>query len=84
MIEGGLDFMDRLLETLAVAECPDELHDATHRIEGRYPEHVGIVKVENAFIGVFGEQRTEDGTRLLAILRKKVALLDVLGALAAG
>ena len=50
-----MDFVDGLLKPFAVAERPDELHDAPHRIEGRYPEHVGIVKVEDALIGVFGK-----------------------------
>ncbi len=52
--------------------------------EGRNAQHVSIVEIEYAFVGIFGQQRVEHGAGLGAVLREHVTLFDVLGALAAG
>ena len=64
LIEGGLQFVDGLLEALPVAERLDELHGAAHRGEGRDLQHVGVVEIEHALVGVLGEQRIEHGAGL--------------------
>jgi hypothetical protein len=79
-----LQFVDGLLETLAIAERLYELHDAAHRIEGCDLQHISIVEIEDALIGVFGEQSIKHGAGLWAIFCEYVALLDLLGPLTAG
>ena len=54
------------------------------RGEGRDLQHVGVVEIEHALVGVFGQQRIEHGAGLRPVFREHVALLDVLGPLAAG
>ena len=53
-------------------------------LKGGIRQHVGVVEIEHALVGIFGEQRIEHGARLPAIFREHVALPDVLGALAPG
>ena len=85
LIEGGLQFVDGVLETVpcrrtALMSCTGVPIAA----EGRDPQHVGVVEIEHALVGIFGEQRIEHGAGLRPVFREHVALLDILGPLAAG
>src|SRR5699024_1351109 len=66
------------------AKGVDKLDGRAELVQRRNLEHVGIIKVEHAFVGVFGQQGIEDGAGLLAITVEYVALLDVVGAFLAG
>jgi hypothetical protein len=52
-----LQFVDGLLETDPAAKRSDELHGRAECCEGRDTEHLGVVKIEDAFVGIFGKQR---------------------------
>ena len=52
-------------------------------VDRRNPEHVGVVEVEHALVGVLVEQRIEHRAGLLSVLREHIAFLDVVGPLAA-
>ena len=78
-----MQIVDGLLEAALAAERVDELHDAAHRAERGDLQHVGVVEIENALVLIFGEQRIEHGAGLAAVFGEHVALLDVLGPLAA-
>src|SRR3546814_7185311 len=70
--------MDSVFEACLAAEGLDELHGRSERVERRNAQHVGVVNVEHAFIGIFAQKRIEYCPRLLAIFAKNVALLDLL------
>ena len=78
-----MQIVDGLLEAGLAAERVDELDDAAHRAERGDLQHVGVVEIENALVLIFGEQRIEHGAGLAAVFGEHVALLDVLGPLAA-
>ena len=84
LVEGGLEFVDGVLEVGAGAELLDELNRRAHRVEGRDLKDAGVVEVEDAFVLVLRQQGFEDGAGLRAILGEDVALADIVGALAAG
>ncbi len=54
-IEGGLKLVDGLDEVFQPAEGLDQLHRRAESGEGRNAQHVGVIQVEHAFVGVFGE-----------------------------
>ena len=76
--------MDRGDEAVLAAEGANEFNAGAERAKRRDRQHVGIVEVEHALVGIFGKQGIEHGARLPAVFGEHVALLDVLGPLAPG
>ena len=60
----------------------DELNRGAELGEGRDAQHVGVIQVEHALVGILGEQRVEHGAGLFAVLAEHVPFPDVVGALA--
>src|SRR5687767_4270661 len=83
LIEGGLEFVDCVLEVGACTELSDELDGGTHRVEGRNLEDARIIEVHDALVLILLEKRLEYRACLRAVLREDVALSDVVRALAA-
>ena len=84
LVEGGLQFVDGVLEIRARAELLDELERRAHRVERRNLKNARVVEVDDALVLVLLQQRFEHGAGLRAVLGEDVALADVVGALAAG
>ena len=76
--------MDGSVETLASTKSVDKLNGCAEFGEGRDTQYLGVIKVEYAFVGVFGKQRVEHGAGPVAIFVEYISFLDVLGALAPG
>ena len=76
--------MDGVFEAPPIAERLDKLDDAAHRIERRDLQHIGVVEIEHALVGILGKQRIEHGAGLGAIFRENVALPDAFGAFPTG
>ena len=84
LVQGGLKFVDGSDETVAPAERPDQLNRGAQFREGRDAQDGGVVEVEHALVGVFGQQGIKHGAGLVAILGEHVPLLDLFGPLAPG
>src|SRR5690606_23986471 len=79
-----LHIPDGCFEITPATERPDELYYAPQARERRNPQHIGIVEVEHTFFGILGEKRVQHGPGLRTVLRERVSLLYILGALPAG
>ena len=76
--------MDGGHESILAAECPDQLDRGAELGEGRDAQHGGVVEVEDAFVGILGQQGVEHGAGLIPISGEYVPLPDVVGTLAPG
>ena len=76
-VEGGLKVVDGDHEGIPAAECPDQLDRSADLGEGRDAQHGGVVEVEDAFVGILGQQRVEHGAGLIPVSGERVPLPDV-------
>ena len=83
-IESGLKVVDSGHEGILAAERLDQLDRGAELGEGRNAQHGGVVEVEDAFVGILGQQGVEHGAGLIPVSGEHVSLSDVVGTLAAG
>ena len=76
--------MDGRDEVVPPAEGLDQLHRRADVGEGRDAQHVGVIQVEHALVGIFGQQGVEHGVCPVPVRVEDVAFLDVVGPLATG
>ena len=76
--------VDRGHEGILAAECLDQLDRSAELGEGRDAQHGGVIEVEDAFVGILGQQGVEHGAGLIPVSGEHVPLPDVVGALAPG
>ena len=72
-VEFVLQVVDGLFEGGFAAEGVDQFDQGAELVQRRDLEYVGVVEVEHAFVGVFGQQGVEDGAGLVAVLGEYVA-----------
>lgn len=64
----------------AAEEIVDDFDGRSHLVERSELENLGTLDGENAFVGVFVQERFEDGAGFLAVFGEVVALFHVIGA----
>ena len=74
--------MDGPIKARLAPEGANEFDGRAEPVERRDPENIGVVKVQDALVGVLGQECVENGASLVAVFREHVALLHIVGPLA--
>src|SRR3954470_19503054 len=65
-------------------DAAPDLGLAPELVEGRQLQHTGVFYILNAVVSKLLQQRIQDGARLFTVAAERIALLHLIGTLAAG